>query len=92
MTTEKINMLRSTSEVIWQILLDLTLSRRRLLSYRNQSTDLLCKSMDWFLHDNGLRHERVKIIVFKFQSHLIAQHQKKKSNHWRHNYDQYDVH
>ena len=30
------------------------------LSYRNQSTDLLCKSMDWFLHDNGLSHERVK--------------------------------
>ena len=38
----------------------LTLSRRRLLSYRNQSIDLLCKSMDWFLYDNGLRLERVK--------------------------------
>ena len=37
----------------------LTLSWRRLLSYRNQSIDLLCKSMDWFLYDNGLRHERV---------------------------------
>ena len=37
----------------------LTLSRRRPLSYRNQSIDLLCKSMDWFLYDNGLRHERV---------------------------------
>ena len=24
-------------------------------------TDLLCKSVDWFLYDNGLRHERVKI-------------------------------
>ena len=22
--------------------------------------DLLCKSMDWFLYDNGLRHERAK--------------------------------
>ena len=22
--------------------------------------DLLRKSMDWFLYDNGLRHERVK--------------------------------
>ena len=32
-----------------------------LLSYRNQSIDLLCKSMDWFLYDNGLRHERVKV-------------------------------
>ena len=30
------------------------------LSYRNQSIDLLRKSMDWFLYDNGLRHESVK--------------------------------
>ena len=30
------------------------------LSYRNQSIDLLCKSMDWFLYDSGLRHKRVK--------------------------------
>ena len=30
------------------------------LSYRNQSIDLLGKSMDWFLCDSGLRHERVK--------------------------------
>ena len=37
----------------------LTLSWWRPLSYRNQSTDLLRKSMDWFLYDNGLRHERV---------------------------------
>ena len=32
----------------------LTLSWRRPLSYRNQS-------MDWFLYDNGLRHERVNL-------------------------------
>ena len=32
------------------------------LSYRNQSIDLLCKSMDWFLDDNGPRHERVKLV------------------------------
>ena len=38
----------------------LTLSWRRPLSYRNRSTDLRSKSMDWFLYDNGLRHERVK--------------------------------
>ena len=38
----------------------LTLSRRRPLSYRNQSIDLLCKSVDWFLYDNGVRLERVK--------------------------------
>ena len=33
----------------------LTLSWRRSLSYRNQS-----KSVDWFLYDRNLRHERVK--------------------------------
>ena len=27
---------------------------------KNQSVDLLRKSMDWFLYDNGLRRERVK--------------------------------
>ena len=47
----------------------LTLSWRRPLSYRNQSTDLLCKSMEWFLYDNGLRHERVKLQVL--MSYLI---------------------
>ena len=38
----------------------LTLSWRRPLSYRNQSIDLLHKSMYWFLYDNDLRHDRVK--------------------------------
>ena len=28
--------------------------------HKNQSIDLLSKSMDWFLYDNGPRHERVK--------------------------------
>ena len=40
----------------------LTLSWRRQLSYRNQSIDLLGKSMDWSLYDTGLRHERVKSV------------------------------
>ena len=40
--------------------IQLTLSWRRPLSYRNQSIDLFSKSMDWFLFDNGPRHERVK--------------------------------
>ena len=39
---------------------NLTLSWRRPLSYRNQFIDLQSKSMDWFLYDNGLRHEIVK--------------------------------
>ena len=38
----------------------LTLSRRRSLSYRNKSINLLYKSMDWFLYDSDLRDERVK--------------------------------
>ena len=29
-------------------------------SYRNQSIDLLLKSMDWFLYDRNFRHERGK--------------------------------
>ena len=37
----------------------LALSRRGPTSYRNQSIDLLCKSMDWFLYDIGLRRERL---------------------------------
>ena len=41
----------------------LTLSWWRPLSYRNQSIDLLCKSMDWFLYDNGLRHERFNTLI-----------------------------
>ena len=42
------------------LLTSLTLSRRRSISYRNQSIDLLRKSMDWFLYDIDLRRERVK--------------------------------
>ena len=38
---------------------DLTLSRWRSVSYRNQSIDLLCKSVGWFLYDISLRHERL---------------------------------
>ena len=45
---------------IFPFYIPLILSWRRPLSYRNQSIDLLCKSMDWFLYDNALHHERVK--------------------------------
>ena len=38
----------------------LTLSWRKSLSYRNQSTDLQSKSMDWFLYDTDLRHVTIK--------------------------------
>ena len=38
----------------------LNVSWRRSLSYRKQSIDFQSKSMDWFLHDRNLRHEKVK--------------------------------
>ena len=40
------------------------LSRPRAISYRNQSTDLPCKSMDWFLYDTGLGRERNKVLFY----------------------------
>ena len=54
-----------TNKLLLQIAYSLTHSRRRPLSYRNQSIDLLRKSMDWFLYDNGLRRKRVKAITKK---------------------------
>ena len=51
----------------------LTLSWRRPMSDRNQSIDLLRKSMDWFLYDIGLHHERVnnaKVVTYSTQKHL----------------------
>ena len=39
---------------------DLILAWRRSLSYKNQSIDLLSKSLDWFLYNRDLRHEKVK--------------------------------
>ena len=49
-----------------------TFSWRRPIPYRNQSTDLLYKSMDQFLYYRDLHHERVKEnlksnLKFKFQ-------------------------
>ena len=38
---------------------------RRSLSYRNQSINLLCKLMDWFLYDSDFHHERV-ILTFNY--------------------------
>ena len=46
-------------ECIW-VQYTLPLSGRKSLTCRNQSIDLLCKSMGRFLYDKDLRHERVK--------------------------------
>ena len=52
----------------------LTLSLRWSLSHRNQSIDLLCKSMDWFLNDRDLRHERVNNKTRIIAHASLAQH------------------
>ena len=47
------------------------------LSYRNQSINLLFKSVDWFLYDNGLRHERVKSLDVKnlYKEEFLPNHE-----------------
>ena len=58
-------------------LMALNLSWRRSLLYRNQSTDLVSKSMDWFLYDKHLRYERVnknrlkKVLVIAKHKHFV---------------------
>ena len=59
---EELHLLNNSTSVnqIHLRFFNLTLSRRWSLSYRNQSIDLFCKSMNWFLYARDLRHERVK--------------------------------
>ena len=45
----------------------LTLSWRRSLSYRNQSIDLLWKSITWVLYDRDICHERVNLIYIRLK-------------------------
>ena len=52
----------------------LTLSWRRAL-YRSQSIDLFCKSIDWFLFDNGLRMKQLKkesLFTNFFVQHVLS--------------------
>ena len=51
--------------------LSLTLSWPRPISYRNQSSDLQSKSMDWFLYDNDFRYERVKNLIRRTKNIFI---------------------
>ena len=53
-------------------LLALTLSWRRSLSYRNQSIDLLSKSMGWLLYDRVLGHERVNVKELWFAENYFS--------------------
>ena len=41
------------------------------------SIHLLRKSMEWFLLDNGLRHERVNLIFFTLIVHTFQQNLKR---------------
>ena len=49
------NITASLLNIVWKILM--------FLSYRNQSIDLLCKSIDWFLYRETLVVKGLKIIV-----------------------------
>ena len=49
----------------------------RSLSYRNQTIDLLCKLMDWFLYDRDLCHEIVfwrsqNLPLYKSDSNFLS--------------------
>ena len=64
----------------------LTLSWRRPLSYRKQSIDLLRKSIDWFLYDNGRRHEKVNLTCHNLLDELyrlIGAVKTNKDSDWR---------
>ena len=79
------------SENDYSLWVPLSLSRRRPLSYRNQSIDLLRKSMDWFLYDNGLRLERVKFLRNKKNSYLCLSSEYTLPLHsWPSNHVMYD--
>ena len=62
-TNEDIALLKehlNQNRIAFYVLELLAFSWRRALSFRNQTIDLLSKSMDWFLCDRDLRHQRVK--------------------------------
>ena len=40
--------------------------------FKNEVFHLLRKSMDWFLYDIGLRHERVKDFFSKYEAIIIG--------------------
>ena len=51
---------------------NLTLSWRWFQSYRTQSTDLQSKSMDRFLYNGNLRHERVKVFSIRSIQYAVV--------------------
>ena len=51
--------------------MSLTVSWQMSLSYRNQNTDLQSNSMNWFLYDRDLRHERFNFLHIIFKSFYV---------------------
>ena len=43
----------------------------RSLSHRNQSTDLLCESMDWFLYKIDHRHDRFETLFIQIHRGFV---------------------
>ena len=54
---------------VWQKMKALTHETPVLLSYRSQSTDLLCKSIDWFLYNTFLEHWFLYNTCFVVKAH-----------------------
>ena len=54
---DKISKLWANSK--YEFFISLTPSWRTSLLYKNQSIGLLCKSMEWFLYDRDVCHEKV---------------------------------
>ena len=69
--------------MILSLILD---SWQRPLSYRNQPIDLLHKSVDWFLYDNDLRHERVNRFSFSLVALIDTTGAFKFSRQWQQNF------
>ena len=58
--TEKLNEKLKKMRMQMEETVSINIPWCRSLSYKNQSTEWLRKSMDWFLYDRDLCHERVK--------------------------------
>ena len=58
--TEKLNQKLKKMRMQMEETVSINIPWCRSLSYKNQSTEWLHKSMDWFLYDRDLCHERVK--------------------------------
>ena len=55
------------------------------LSHRNQSIDLLCKLIDWFLYEKDIDHERVKklLLAAKLITSTFIQGQNDMKRTWK---------